>query len=74
MRDDGVDGWLECAAWKVQIANAKKFVLQNLMGMYHLGDPGKSRRTILQWIIKMWGMRLQTKFIWLRRRSSVDIL
>jgi len=39
-----------------------------------LGDPDESRRTILQWIIKTWGMRLQTKFIWLRKASSVDLL
>jgi hypothetical protein len=51
---------------KVQMTNADKPVLQNLKGMYHLGDPGKSRRTILQWIMKTWGMRLQIKFIWLK--------
>ena len=74
MRGDGVDGWLECAAWKVKMTNANKTVLQNLKGRYHLGDPGNSRRTILQWIIKTWDMRLQTKFILLRKGSRVDLL
>jgi hypothetical protein len=74
MRDEEVDGWLECAARKVQMTDANKRVLQNLKGMYHLGDPGNSRRTTLQWIIKTWGVRLQTKFIWLRKGSSVDLL
>lgn len=69
-----MDGWLECAAWKVKMINANKTVLQNLNGMYHLGDPGNCRRTILQWIIKTWGMRLQTKFILLWKGSSADHL
>jgi hypothetical protein len=53
---------------------AHKTVLQNLKGMYHLVDPGKNRRTIIQWIFKKWGMRLQTQFIWFRKGSSADLL
>jgi hypothetical protein len=48
MRNDWVDRRLECAAWKEQMTNANKPGLQNLKGMYHLGDPGKGRRIILQ--------------------------
>jgi len=29
MRDDGMDGWLECAVWKVHMTNANKPVTKS---------------------------------------------
>jgi hypothetical protein len=59
---------------EVAYVKCKQNCVTNLKGMYHFGDPSKNRRAILQWIFKTWGMRLQTKFVWLRRGSRVDLL
>jgi hypothetical protein len=42
------------------------FWLENMKGRDHLEDVGIDVRIILKWIMKQYGVRLWTCFIWLR--------
>jgi hypothetical protein len=54
--------------------NAYKFLLGNLKGRDYSEDLGVYGRIILKWVLKKFCVKSWTGFIWLRIRSSGDLV
>jgi hypothetical protein len=57
-----------------EMRNAHKMLVGQSEGKIAFGGPSVDERIILKWILKKQGVRVWTRFKWLRIRSSSRLL
>jgi hypothetical protein len=54
--------------------NACNILVGEVKVIDHLEDQGVNERTILEWILEKYGVRLWTRYIWLKTGTSGGLL